>query len=92
MLFIAWLVAGIAGSSGSGSDAHAQALQHCAGSGWQGLYSSYNDCVTHYGNALNDASDIGKGIGAGIIIVIWVVVDFFLGIGYLIYRLASRPR
>lgn len=32
----------------------------------------------------------GTGIGAAIIVVVWVVVDFFLGLGYLIFRLARR--
>lgn len=41
----------------------------------------------------NDASDVGTTIGVGLIIGLWVAVDFILGITYLIYRVASRqPR
>jgi hypothetical protein len=90
-LFLIWLIAGVAGTSHSGADAHAQAVQWCAdSSNWKYLYKSQADCVTHYGNGLNDASDIGKSIGAGVIVAVWVVTDFFLGLGYGIYRLASR--
>jgi hypothetical protein len=90
-LFLIWLIAGVAGTSHSGSDAHTQAVQWCAVKGnWQFLYKSQADCVTHYGNALNGASDVGKSLGVGVIVIFWVVVDFFLGLGYGIYRLASR--
>ena len=92
-LFIIWIIAGVAGTSHSGTDAHAQAAQWCSvKSNWQYLYKSQADCVTHYGNALNGASDVGKSLGVGLIVVFWVVADFFLGVGYVIYRLASRPR
>jgi hypothetical protein len=40
--------------------------------------------------ALQDAGNAGKAIGAGIIVLLWVVVDFFLGVGYGIYKLATR--
>jgi hypothetical protein len=36
------------------------------------------------------AGDIGKGVGAALVVMIWVVVDFLLGTTYGIYRLASR--
>lgn len=92
-LFLIWIVTGVAGTSHSGTDAHAQAAQWCADkANWQYLYKSQADCVTHYGNALNGASDVGKSLGIGVIIALWVVVDFFLAVGYGIYRLASRPR
>jgi hypothetical protein len=44
----------------------------------------------HYAHALNDAGNVGKGIGVAVIVIVWVVVDFFVGLGYGIYRLASR--
>ncbi|MFG2027011.1 hypothetical protein [Streptomyces sp. NPDC048825] len=37
-----------------------------------------------------DANDVGTAIGAGLILGLWVAVDFILGLTYLIYRLASR--
>jgi hypothetical protein len=43
-------------------------------------------------SGLNDAQNVGKGLGVAVIVIIWIVVDFFLGLGYGIYRLATRPR
>lgn len=39
----------------------------------------------------NAAQNVGTGIGVVLIIILWMVVDFFLAVGYLIYRLARRP-
>jgi hypothetical protein len=89
VIFLIWIITGVAGTSGSGADSHAQAVSYCSSS-WQGLYNSYADCVTSYGNTLNAASDAGKGIGVGVIIGLWLAVDFILGLTYGIYRLASR--
>lgn len=91
VLFIAWIIGGLA-SSGGGPSAASQAAQQCANGGWQGLFQSQADCQVHYAHALNEASAAGKGIGVALIVVFWIVVDFFLGLGYGIYRLASRPR
>lgn len=91
VLFIIWIVAGAA-SGTPGPSAAAQAAQQCAHGGWQGLFTSQHDCQVHYANGLNDAAAAGKGIGVALIVVFWVVVDFFLGVGYGVYRLASRPR
>lgn len=33
---------------------------------------------------------IGKGIGVGLVVIVWVVVDFLLAVSYGIYRLARR--
>jgi hypothetical protein len=88
-IFILWIIAGLA-SKTPGPTAAQQAAQQCANGGWQPLFKSYADCVTHYGHALNDAGNTGKGLGAALIVILWVVVDFFLGLGYGIYRLASR--
>jgi hypothetical protein len=90
--FLIWLIAGIAGGSSSGADAHAQAIAQCSGNQWQGLFKSYQDCVTHYGNGLNAASDVGKGIGAALIIGLWVAFDVIVGGIYLVFRLATRNR
>lgn len=42
-------------------------------------------------NPQGDAEEVGTAIGAGIIVAVWVAVDFILGLTYLIYRLARRP-
>jgi len=89
VLFIVWIVAGAASTSNSGADAHNQALSYCRAN-WQGLYSSYANCVTGYGNTLNAASDAGKGIGIGLVVGLWVATDLILGVSYGVYRLASR--
>jgi hypothetical protein len=74
----------------AGPTAAQQAAQQCAGNGWYPLFKSQADCDQHFAVALNDAGNVGKGIGVVVIIVIWIVVDFFVGLGYGIYRLASR--
>ena len=91
VLFIIWIITGAA-SNPSGPTAAQQAAQQCANGGWQGLFKSQADCQVHYAHALNEAATAGKGIGVALIVVVWIVVDFFLGLGYGIYRLASRPR
>jgi hypothetical protein len=89
VIFIIWIIAGAA-SNPAGPTTAQQAAQQCAGGGWQGLFKSQADCQVHYAHALNEASAAGKGIGVALIVVVWIVVDFFLGLGYGIYRLASR--
>jgi hypothetical protein len=91
VLFLIWIIAGVA-SHPAGPTAAQQAAQQCANNGWYPLFKSAADCQVHYAHALNEASTAGKGIGVAIIVIFWVVVDFFLGLGYGIYRLASRPR
>lgn len=89
VIFIIWIIAGAA-SNPAGPTTAQQAAQQCAGGGWQGLFKSQADCQVHYAHALNEASAAGKGIGVALIVIVWIVVDFFLGLGYGIYRLASR--
>ena len=89
VLFIIWIIAGIA-SHPAGPSAAAQAAQQCANGGWQGLFQSQADCQKHYAVALNDASNAGKGIGVALIVVFWCVVDFLMGVTYLIVRLSRR--
>jgi hypothetical protein len=48
------------------------------------------DCTKHYAVALNDAADTGKGLGVAQHVVLWVVADFSLSLGYSIYQLATR--
>jgi hypothetical protein len=88
-LFIILIVVQV-GAHPAGPTAAQQAAQQCANGGWQGLFKSQADCDQHYAVALNDAGNVGKGIGVVVIVVIWMVVDFFTGLGYGIYRLASR--
>jgi hypothetical protein len=89
VLFLIWIIAGVA-SHPAGPTAAQQAAQQCANGGWQGLFKSQADCQVHYAHALNEAGNVGKGLGVAFIVIFWVVVDFFLGLGYGIYRLASR--
>lgn len=89
VLFIIWIIAGVA-SHPAGPSAAQQAAQQCANGGWQGLFKSQADCQQHYAVALNDASNAGKGIGVALIVVFWCVVDFLTGVTYLIVRLARR--
>ena len=58
--------------------------------GHRGLYSSYAACVKGNASLLAGASDTGKAIGVGLIVIVWVVVDFLVGLTYGIYRLARR--
>lgn len=67
LLFIIWIVTGIAGSAGDVTDCGSLDKQTCA-----------------------DASNVGTGIGVFLIVVLWMIVDFFLAVGYLIFRLARR--
>lgn len=87
-LFILWLVVGLA--TVHTGPTHAQLVQGCYHHAWYPLFKSRADCVQHYGGALQDAGNTGKAIGAGLIVLLWVVVDFFLGVGYGVYRLARR--
>ena len=86
-VFLIWV---ITGAASKGPATGAQVAQLCSGTGWQGLYSSYSACVKGNASLLAGASDTGKAIGVGLIVVIWVVVDFLVALTYGIYRLARR--
>jgi hypothetical protein len=90
VIFLIWVIAGAHTGAGNGAQAHAQALSYCGSGGWQPLYTSYADCVTHYGNALSDAGNAGTAIGVGLVIALWAIADIILGISYGVYRLATR--
>jgi hypothetical protein len=90
-LFMIWLAVGLA-AKGGGPSVAAQVARQCSHGRWQGLFSSQADCTRHYAVALHDATNAGKGLGAALIVLIWIVIDFFLALSYGIYRLASRPR
>jgi len=89
VLFLIWIITGVA-SHPAGPTAASQAAQQCSNGGWQGLFKSQADCDRHYAVALNDAGNVGKGLGVALIVVFWCVVDFLMGITYLIVRLARR--
>jgi ABC-type phosphate transport system permease subunit len=88
-IFLIWLITGLA-SKGSGPSVASQTASACSNGGWQGLFKSHADCMKHYAVGLQDAGNVGKGLGAAIIIVFWMVVDVILGIGYGVYKLARR--
>lgn len=88
-LFLIWIITGVV-SHPAGPSAATQAAQQCANGGWQGLFKSQADCDQHYAVALNDAGNVGKGLGVALIVVFWCVVDFLMGITYLIVRLERR--
>lgn len=50
-----------------------------------------DDCGTLDARTCNDVDNAGTAIGVGLIILIWVVVDFILGVTYAVVRLARRP-
>jgi len=52
--------------------------------------TSNHDCGSLSAKACQDAADAGTGVGVFLIIVLWVLVDIILGIGYGVYKLASR--
>lgn len=89
VIFLIWIIAGAA-SHPAGPTAAQQAAQQCANNGWYPLFKSQADCQVHYTHGLTEAGNVGKGLGVALIVVFWMVVDFFLGLGYGIYRLASR--
>ncbi len=49
------------------------------------------DCGSLTQDQCNDTRNAGTGIGVFLIIVVWFIVDFLIGLGYVIYRLAKRP-
>jgi hypothetical protein len=87
VIFLIWVIAGSTEQTGPTA---AQIASLCGKGQWQGLFTSYHDCVVHGANGLTAAGDIGKTIGLGLVIGLWVAVDVILGISYAIYRLARR--
>ena len=88
-LFVIWVIAGAFTKTGPATSQIASACYHHH---WWPLFKSQADCVTHYGGALNDAGNIGKGLGIALIVILWFVVDVILGISYGVYKLATRGR
>jgi hypothetical protein len=50
------------------------------------------DCSNLTPEACQTARDVGTTVGLGLIIGLWVAVDFILGISYAVYRYAKRDR
>jgi len=67
VLFIVWIIGGLASSGGDATDCGTLSQKDC-----------------------NAASDVGTGIGVVLIVVFWMVVDFFMALIYGVYRLAKR--
>lgn len=86
-IFIIWLITGSTTSTGPTT---AQVAQFCGNGAWQGVFTSYADCVKHGAVGLTEAGNIGKGLGLAVIVIVWVVVDFLVALTYGIYRLARR--
>ena len=88
ILFLAVVIIQLSGHTGP---THADIVSGCYNGHWQGLFKSQQDCVVHYGRALNGAGEAGKGIGAALIFGLWVGLDVILGIGRLVV-VTSRHR
>lgn len=88
IIFIIWLIVGI--STVHTGPTHAQIVSGCYNGAWKALFKSQADCVTHYGNGLQEAGNTGKAIGAGLVVLIWVVVDVLMTLPWAIWRLSHR--
>ncbi|HEY1920932.1 MAG TPA: hypothetical protein VGH27_35630 [Streptosporangiaceae bacterium] len=89
-LFIVWLVVRLATVHTGATQA--QLTSACYHHHWWPVYRSQATCVTHFDALMNDTSNTGKALGAGLIVLFWVIVDIILGISYGVYRLATRGR
>ncbi|MCM2576159.1 hypothetical protein [Streptomyces meridianus] len=81
LVFIIWLAVGLGDATGT--------LQDCSGLSKEippgEVLSPYDKCQTE-----NAGTETGTTIGAGLVIGLWVAVDFILAVSYGIYRLAKR--
>lgn len=81
-LFVAWMIVGFATANNTPSASDIASA--CGGNNWQALYNSYHECVTTTTSDLQAAGGIGTGIGAALVIGLWVAVDVILGITRLV--------
>jgi hypothetical protein len=79
--FIIWLVTGIASGGGINASVVAQCHTQAAG-----MNMTQAQCVSWLGGA----GKVGTTLGAAVIVIVWVIVDFLLAVSYGIYRLARR--
>lgn len=81
LIFIIWLAVGVGDATGT--------LQDCSGLSREvppdEIMSPYDECQIE-----NAGTETGTAIGAGLVIGLWVAVDFILAVSYGIYRLAKR--
>jgi hypothetical protein len=56
-----------------------------------GAADSHKDCAGLSAHACLSAADTAHGIAIVAQVVAWCVVDFLVGVPYVIYRLARRP-
>jgi hypothetical protein len=92
-LFLIWLIVGLASSgSGTSTTIAQQVASSCDHHAWYPLFKSQADCARSLSRTYNDAHDAGTGFAVALLIGLWIAVDFFLGLGYGIYRLATRSR
>jgi len=80
-IFLIWIITGVSSAGGS---INSDAVAYCNAN--QNAYISFANCVSDYGGG----EKVGTAIGAGLVITIWVVVDFLIGLTYGIYRLVTR--
>lgn len=83
IIFIIWLIVGLHGNA---THINPQVAAECAHGKAASMGMSQSQCVSYLGGA----AKAGTAIGAGLIVVVWVVADFLLAVTYGIYRLASR--
>jgi hypothetical protein len=89
-LFLLWII--VAVTTANTGPSQADLASGCYNHHWYPLFASQADCVTHYGNALNTAGQLGTGVGVALVIALWVAVDVILGVSYAVYRLSTRNR
>ena len=49
------------------------------------------DCGSLDQDTCETAEDVGASIGIFLVVILWMIVDFLMGVGYAVYRLARRP-
>jgi hypothetical protein len=88
-IFIIWLIFGAFGNAHSiNPDVVAQCRQLVSAgvTRAQSMGMTQSQCVSFLGGA----AKTGSALGAGLVVVLWVVVDFLVGLTYGIYRLVRR--
>jgi hypothetical protein len=88
-IFLAVLIAACTAGANSGGNTD---VSTCFNHGWYPLYTSQADCVSTLKSLSDAGTAIGTGIGAAIIIGLWVAVDVILGITRLIVVFNRKDR
>jgi hypothetical protein len=79
ILFVIWLIAGIAATHGDPN--------HCLNQGGAALGGGQAGV-----DLCSNATDTGRAIGIGMVIALWVVVDVIVGGTYAVMKLAGRKQ